>query len=190
MSTYFNSDDKSVTKNLSNHIYNLIRNYNKEYNDIILLCIGTDRSTGDSLAPMIGYKLKNYKNNQVYIYGDLINTVHAKNLDETINKIYSNHANPLIIAIDACLGKIDHVGFIEANYGEIKAGSGVGKDLTPIGDIHIIGIVNFSSNKGMDYLLLQNTRLSLVMKLSEIISICLEKALNKATRKTKIKLIA
>ena len=26
--------------------------------DIIFLCIGTDRSTGDSLGPLIGYKLK------------------------------------------------------------------------------------------------------------------------------------
>ena len=33
-----------------------------ENRDIIFLCIGTDRSTGDSLGPLIGYKLKSIIN--------------------------------------------------------------------------------------------------------------------------------
>ncbi len=30
----------------------------KDNRDIVILCIGTDRSTGDSLGPLVGYKLK------------------------------------------------------------------------------------------------------------------------------------
>ena len=42
-----------------------------ENRDIIFLCIGTDRSTGDSLGPLIGYKLKPIISQKLYIYGSL-----------------------------------------------------------------------------------------------------------------------
>ena len=42
----------------------------------------------------------------IFIYGTLNEPVHAKNLENNIELIYSNHKNPFIIAIDACLGRI------------------------------------------------------------------------------------
>jgi putative sporulation protein YyaC len=156
------SSSKDVVKTLSNHLYNLISNSDKKFNDVIFVCIGTDRSTGDSLAPLIGYKIhKKYTT-----YGTVHNPVHAKNLDEVMSKIDTK--NNLIIAIDACLGKMDHVGYITIDKGSLKPGSGVGKDLIEVGDISICGIVNFGGF--MDFLVLQNTRLSLVINLSEIIT--------------------
>ncbi|NLA06754.1 MAG: DUF1256 domain-containing protein, partial [Firmicutes bacterium] len=47
-------------------------------------------------------------------------------------------------------------------------GTGVSKTLPPIGDIHVTGIVNVGGY--MEYLVLQNTRLSVVMKMADIIS--------------------
>ena len=47
---------------------------------IVVLCIGTDRSTGDSLGPLVGNKLKFLIRNKVHIYGSLECPVHAKNL--------------------------------------------------------------------------------------------------------------
>jgi len=70
---------------------------------------------------------------------------------------------------------MDHVGCITVSQGSIKPGSGVNKDIAPIGDIAIVGIVNFGGF--MDFLVLQNTRLSLVMKMADIISNGIVKAL-------------
>lgn len=135
---------------------------------IVFVCIGTDRSTGDSLGPLIGYKLKNIKYNNVHIFGTLENPVHAKNLGEVLKKIDDEYTNSYIIAIDACLGKPEHVGYITIGEGPIRPGSGVNKSLPPVGDAHITGIVNYGGL--MDFLILQNTRLSLVMKMADLIS--------------------
>ncbi|MNT94758.1 hypothetical protein D3C72_2365110 [compost metagenome] len=52
----------------------------------------------------------------------------------------------------------------------MKPGAGVGKDLPPVGDYNIVGIVNVSGF--MEYFVLQNTRLSLVYQLkNEIVDI-------------------
>src|ERR1700676_5160886 len=86
------------------------------HRSVIFLCIGTDRSTGDSLGPLVGEKLKFLIRDNIFFYGNLEKPIHAKNLCETISYIYSTHENPYIIAIDACLGSLQNVGkvFIEA----------------------------------------------------------------------------
>lgn len=139
-----------------------------KYSDIVFVCIGSDRSTGDSLGPIIGHKLREMKYGNVHVYGNLENPVHAKNLCETTNLILEKYEMPFIIAIDACLGRIEHVGHITVGKGALKPGSAVNKDLQPIGNMHITGIVNFSGF--MDFLTLQNTRLCTVMKIADIIS--------------------
>lgn len=140
----------------------------EKFDDIVFVCIGTDRSTGDSLGPIVGYKLKKMNYRNVYIYGDLDAPVHAKNLSEITSLILDKHERPFIIAIDACLGKTEHVGHITVGAGALKPGSAVNKDLQPIGNMYITGIVNFSGF--MDFLILQNTRLSTVMRIADIIS--------------------
>lgn len=142
---------------------------NKDYDSIIFVCIGSDRSTGDSLGPLIGYKLINIRYDNVFVYGTLDNPVHAKNLTETIDIISYNHKNPLIIAVDACLGTMEHVGYVCITDSPLKPGSGVNKNLPEIGEISITGIVNFGGI--MDFLILQNTRLSSVMKIADLISL-------------------
>ena len=89
----------------------------------------------------------------------------AKNLQEKIDHIYNTLDNPFVLAIDACLGKIDRIGFISVGNGPLKPGAGVNKTLPPVGDINITGIVNLSGY--MEYMVLQNTRLSLVMKMAD-----------------------
>lgn len=148
----------------------LKNNYTGKHDDIIMLCIGTDRSTGDSLGPLTGYKMKKILSRfeNVHVYGTLNEPVHAKNLEQNIKTIYSSHKNPFIVAIDACLGKVDRVGFLTVSDGPIKPGAGVKKTLPSVGDIHITGIVNLGGF--MEYIVLQNTRLSLVMNMAETIS--------------------
>lgn len=140
----------------------------KQNHPLVLLCIGTDRSTGDCLGPLVGNKLILENQNIFHIYGTLEHPVHASNLEETIARIYQDVENPIIIAIDACLGNINNVGWINIGTGSLKPGAGVKKSLPSVGEIHITGIVNVGGF--MEYLVLQNTRLNLVMQMANIIA--------------------
>lgn len=167
--TYININDSDhfslFCESLLGHFQSLLPLHD---NNLVLLCIGTDRATGDSLGPLIGYKLKEMIYKNVFLYGNLDEPVHAKNLQEVIAKINQNHPNALVVAIDACLGAMQNVGCICIGKGAIRPGAGVKKELPPIGDLHITGIVNFSSF--MNMVVLQNTRLSIVMKMADIIA--------------------
>ena len=132
--------------------------------DFILLCVGTDRSTGDALGPLVGTILKQKKVPALHIYGTLDEPVHALNLAKTVTAIHLDHHHPFIIAIDACLGKYEHVGQISVGHGPLKPGAAVQKNLPAVGDMHITGIVNVGGF--MEYFVLQNTRLSIVMQMA------------------------
>ena len=140
----------------------------KDNRDIVILCVGTDRSTGDSLGPIVGDKLKFLVRDKVFIYGNLENPVHAKNISETNDLILKNHDNPYIIAIDASLGSLQNVGKIIIESKPLCPGAALNKNLPPVGDLSIVGIVNISGS--LEFMVLQNTRLYIVMKLAEIIS--------------------
>ena len=102
------------------------------------------------------------------MYGNLEYPVHAKNLYQTLEHIRKKHADPFIIAIDASLGSSRHVGYVSIIQGALKPGIGVDKDLPDIGDISITGIVNISGM--INHMLIQTTRLGLVMNLADFIS--------------------
>ncbi|MFZ5649102.1 MAG: spore protease YyaC [Bacillota bacterium] len=140
----------------------------KREHDKVLLCIGTDRSTGDCLGPLIGSKIQGLSQDYLHVYGTLDEPVHASNLKEKLNQIYKRFENPYIIAVDACLGSMESVGHISIGDGSLQPGAGVNKNLPAVGDIHITGIVNVGGF--MEFLVLQNTRLNLVMKMADLIS--------------------
>ncbi len=135
---------------------------------IVILCIGTDRSTGDSLGPLVGYKLVGLLGHKINLYGSLQYPVHAKNLNEVLININNTYKDPFIIAIDACLGSIQNVGKLIIDKKPLKPGSAMEKELPPVGDMSITGVVNISG--GMEFILLQNTRLFTVMSLADSIS--------------------
>jgi putative sporulation protein YyaC len=166
---YINLASPFVFKDFTDMLYKLLRDgMLNGYKSLVFLFIGTDRSTGDSLGPLVGYKISGIRYKNVYIHGTLEEPVHAKNLDTVIKNISTKYDKPFIVAIDACLGKTEHVGYLNIGQGSIAPGSGVNKTLQPVGDIYITGIVNFGGL--MDFLILQNTRLSLVMKMADTIS--------------------
>lgn len=142
---------------------------------IVIICVGTDRSTGDSLGPLVGTALARFHSPLFHLYGTLDEPVHAVNLEETLTLVQRRHLNPFIIGIDACLGHSTSVGSIQVVDGPLRPGAGVNKQLPPVGDIHLTGIVNVGGF--MEYFVLQNTRLSLVMRLSDIIAVSLHSAL-------------
>ena len=168
--TYYDSAEKTTAYELGNTLSELIKEQVLLDRTIIFLCIGSDRATGDCLGPIIGYKLSKYKNyHNYYVYGTLEEPVHAKNLRDTISTIHDTHENAFIIAIDASLGRSDHIGYITIGEGPLKPGAGVDKNLPEVGDIFITGIVNFSGM--LDNMLLQTTRLNVVMSMAD--QICL-----------------
>jgi len=165
-----NINNNNASRNFFHALSSIVTNElaENDYSEIVITCIGTDRATGDSLGPLVGHYLSKLIDGQAKVYGTLDNPIHAKNLDETIEHIKCTCENPLIIAIDACLGKSNHIGNINVIKGSIEPGSGVNKVLPSIGNISITGVVNFSGF--MELMVLQNTRLSMVMKMAEIIS--------------------
>lgn len=135
---------------------------------IVIACIGTDRSTGDCLGPLVGTFLSEKANFPFFVYGTLDDPIHAVNLQEKLTEIKEKHQNAFIVAVDACLGRMKNVGTIQIADGPLKPGAGVNKQLPEIGDIHITGIVNISGF--MEFFVLQNTRLSLVLNMARAIA--------------------
>ncbi|MGA9288566.1 MAG: spore protease YyaC [Anaerobacillus sp.] len=158
-------EDDLAIKTLSERISILLPA--RRTDSIVIVCIGTDRSTGDALGPLIGTKLKQLQP-RATVYGTLESPVHAVNLNEVMASIEQLHTNPFIIGIDACLGRLHSVGIITAGEGPVKPGAGVKKELPEVGNIHLTGIVNVSGF--MEYFVLQNTRLNLVMNMADVMA--------------------
>ena len=135
---------------------------------LVLLCIGTDRSTGDSLGPLVGSRVVQLAPGLFPVYGTLDDPVHAVNLKEKLQQIKKAYSFPLIIAVDACLGQLQSVGSITLGRGPLYPGTGVHKKLPPVGEIFISGVVNIGGY--LEQLVLQNTRLSIVIKMAECIA--------------------
>jgi len=165
---YYNSKQLTSSYEFGKELLQKINEQRLAYQPLIFLCIGSDRATGDSLGPIVGYKLKQHHLSTAYIYGTLEHPVHAKNLDEVLREINDTFDQPFIVAIDASLGKASHIGYFTLGEGALKPGAGVGKNLPHVGNLYITGIVNLSGF--LENSLLQTTRLYTVMSLADKIS--------------------
>ena len=163
---YFDPGKTSSRREFGQALSHLLNEPFANGRDIIIICIGSDRATGDCLGPLVGHKLSHSMRRYI-VYGTLDNPVHAKNLEITLELIKSTYNNPFIIAIDASLGSSKHVGLVTIGKGSLRPGIGVNKELPLVGDIYITGIVGISGM--LNQMLLQTTRLSLVMKLADFI---------------------
>lgn len=148
-------------------LLNFLSSRDKNFRDLVILCIGSDRITGDSLGPLVGHSLSKLTLKHIHVYGTLSHPVHALNLNETVNMLYEQHPHSLIIAVDASLGTKDHIGCLTVSQGPLEPGLGVRKKLPAVGDIAITGIVNLSG--AFDHFLLQSTRLSTVVHMADSI---------------------
>lgn len=173
---YFDCQEQSSIYRFCRELNKLVASKITKKHSVIILCIGSDRATGDCLGPIIGYKLEKLQYKNVHIYGSLAHPVHAKNLTKTVEIIQDTYKYPFIIAIDASLGKDKHVGFVTLGEGSLSPGIGVDKDLPIVGDIFITGIVNVSGY--LNHMLLQTTRLDIVMQLADYICVGLRYVMN------------
>ena len=162
---YFDSAHNSSSYRFADELSSLLQQHCSSKHTLVFLCVGSDRATGDCLGPILGYKLSRLPLPNCVVYGTLEHPVHAKNLGEIITEIHSHIICPYIIAIDASLGKMNHIGYYTLSTGPLKPGAGVNKSLPEVGDITITGIVNLSGF--LDQMLLQTTRLNVVMQLAD-----------------------
>lgn len=161
--------DPLAVKMLSERFSLLLRQLNPNLvRQVVILGIGTDRSTGDCLGPLVGTKLNEFRPKGFSVYGTLDEPVHASNMVMKIAGIKEKHPNAFVVAVDASLGRAANVGKITLAPGALKPGTGVNKELPHVGEMHYAGIINVGGH--MEYFVLQNTRLSLVIKVAEKIS--------------------
>ena len=116
-----------------NDLLHYLKIKHKKNQPLVIVCIGTDRATGDCLGPLVGQAL--LPSPQYSVFGTLKEPIHAKNLNQTFKEIYS-----------------------------------VSKQLPPIGQLSITGIVNVFSDSVSNESVIQNTRLHTVIKLADFIT--------------------
>ena len=165
---YYDASARQSAYELKEGLVKLFRSHHIQSRELVIMCIGSDRSTGDSLGPLIGYKLEKFHIPGISVRGTLSEPVHAANLAENLERVNSSYRHPFVLAVDASLGTHEHIGYVTLSEGPLRPGLGVKEELPDVGDIHITGIVNFSGM--MESLLLQTTRLSMVMQLADVIS--------------------
>jgi putative sporulation protein YyaC len=131
--------------------------------DIVFLCVGTDRSTGDALGPLVGTYLEE---EGYHVVGTLKYPLHAMNLQKRIAE--EVREGQTIIAIDATLGARSDIGNVTFRSGGLKPGAGVNRDLGAYGDYSITGCVNVGGF--MEFMVLQNTPLYRTMMMVDCIT--------------------
>lgn len=127
--------------------------------ELTFLCIGTDRSTGDSLGPWVGTMLK--ERGLTRVIGTLRDPCDSERLPQMIPSLTQMGT---IVAVDACLGRPETVGAYLVSNGPLIPARSVGKTFPPIGSYSIAGIVNVSGPK--PYWNLQSTSLYRVMNMA------------------------
>lgn len=134
--------------------------------EVVFFCIGTDRVIGDSLGPIIGSLLVDKFGSEV-VYGDLFNNVTYENIISTLDKINTKYENPYIVAIDAALSSSENIGKIFVDDG-IDFGDSLGKKVDKVGDLGVKVVVGKDyNNPNLNFNVLQNIPLSMILKLSK-----------------------
>lgn len=145
----------------------------KPWKDIVVICIGTDRSTGDSFGPLTG-RLLTRRSFNVPVLGTLDQPVHALTLERTLLDI---DERSLVIAVDSQLGNAQSVGGIGVRNGSLRPGAALGKDLPHVGDVSIVGTV--AEMNISPFHTLQNVPLGLVFQMAELTAKTIRAAIKK-----------
>ncbi|MCL2255428.1 MAG: spore protease YyaC [Firmicutes bacterium] len=138
----------------------------------VILCIGSDKVTGDALGPVVGHILTKEMNVPSFVYGTLSRPVNALNLLETIAFIKHKHRDKKLLVIDSSVGSSEDIGKISIKYGGIYPGAASGKNLPKIGDFSITATVCSSAS------LLGCVSLGFIFKISKQIASAISSSLS------------
>ncbi|MFC4779592.1 spore protease YyaC [Paenibacillus sp. GCM10023252] len=123
---------------------------------IQFICIGSDRSSGDSFGPLVGTMLQQ---RGWRVTGTLKQPCDAHGVEPAIAALDQDR---IIIAVDACLGK--SVGQYIMKDKPLQPGQAIGRRLPPVGHYSVAGVVNEAGPK--PYWKLQTTSLYLVLQMA------------------------
>ena len=159
-----NCKEKGVVEYIASAILYALDTSEKQYDKVIFFNIGTDRCTGDALAPMLGTFLSEKKlHHSIEINGTMKSPNHALTLEDNYAKL--DTINSFIIGVDACLGDECEIGDIMLRSTGIKAGAGVNKSLGTQGDIGLLGITAYEDG----FEALKQVRLSIVWDMCKVL---------------------
>lgn len=168
-----NEQKEEFIKNLTSILYEEKRK--NGFMELVILCVGTDKITGDCLGPLVGTKLKEllscYNIFNINIYGTLENNISYSNAKINLNIIEKMHPNAYIIVVDAALSKRENIGkiFIEKN--ETVLGKGLNKNKIRVGKLSIKAVVGENRKiPKYNFYTLKNTSLNTVINLANIVA--------------------
>lgn len=104
--------------------------------ELVFVCIGTDRSTGDSFGPWVGTLI--HERGAPHVIGTIHNPCDADHYEEMIRDIPNTRK---IVAIDACLGQRGRQGYFLIDEGPLHPARATGRNLASIGHYSIAGVV-------------------------------------------------
>lgn len=139
--------------------------------DVVVLAIGSDRVTGDSLGPIVGHMLAL---RGAEVYGDLRSPVTALNVMEVYELIRKRHPSAFVIAVDSAVGADADVGKIKVLPRGLRPAAVSGKKFPRVGGASVIGVV---SPERLGAKGLSGVRLGDVLPLAGAVSACITNAL-------------
>ncbi len=128
--------------------------------ELVFLCIGTDRSSGDAFGPLVGSRLKAAGFRQVW--GTMDEPCDATNLERVLSELPGGLP---IVAFDACLGKPGSVAKFLLRRAPLIPAASMKGTFAPIGDYSVAAVVNEHGPK--PYQALQTASLRLVLQMAE-----------------------
>jgi putative sporulation protein YyaC len=136
---------------------------------LAMLCIGTDRSTGDAYGPLLGTALADQ--GWPCVIGTMEAPCDANRLREATAYI---PADVVVIAFDACLGKEDDIGQFSVAEGPLTPAAATGGLHGPVGHYSIAAIVGRRSVKPLWEL--QSASLRQVMAMADVTARVIQEA--------------
>lgn len=160
-----------ASNELGNHLFILLLELlsAKKFKSIKVVCIGTDRASGDCLGPLVGTFLsQNLNLKYINILGTIDNPVHAQNIEDIVSNIKNDE---LVIAVDASLTPIAlDLGNINLAIGPLMPGAGIEKKLAKVGHVYMTGTVGYSTGySSFDYLGLTAAHLGMIYETASVI---------------------
>lgn len=129
---------------------------------INVMAIGSDRTTGDCLGPLVGEYLSGV--GPFVVYGTLDEPLHAANMGHIVGGVEG-----FTVAIDAALGS--PVGGVSVRRGALVPGAAFGRELPHVGDIAISALVCETGALGFERL--RSVRLGFVRDVAHTIAVAL-----------------
>ena len=83
--SYYHPDSPYALMKFQNDLLHYLKIKHKKNQPLVIVCIGTDRATGDCLGPLVGQAL--LPSPQYSVFGTLKEPIHAKNLNQTFKEI-------------------------------------------------------------------------------------------------------